>query len=133
MTVFVNIFYKDKKNRGSSSEVDQMKKVVVAVVAAGCFLQTADAFVSSSAMLGVKPPVLRAASAVRPRSVGLCTVNMGTFSACVATRDIMERTHVHAFQHLHILLTSMANACICLCTSVTRHRSNAQLRSYTYM
>ena len=102
----MNIFCKDKKNRGSSSEVDQMKKVVVAVVAAGCFLQTADAFVSSSAMLGVKPPVLRAASAVRPRSVGLCTVNMGTFSAFFA-RDIMERAHVHAFQHLHILLTSI--------------------------
>jgi len=88
-----------------------MKKVVVAVVAAGCFLQTADAFVSTSAMLGVKPPMLRAASAVRPRSVGLCTVNMGTLCACVvATRDIMERTHVHTFQHLYILLTSMANA-----------------------
>ena len=72
-----------------------MKKVVVAVVAAGCFLQTADAFVSTSAMLGVKPPMLRAASAVRPRSVGLCTVNMGTFSIRRYPRYYGTNTRAH--------------------------------------
>ena len=60
------------------SEVDaKMKKVAAAVIAAaGCFLQTADAFVSSSARLDAKTPVFRASSVVRPRSVSLCTENM---------------------------------------------------------
>jgi len=55
-----------------------LKKVAVAVVAAGCYVQTAEGFaVGGTAPLARAAPALRAVSAVRPRRDSLCTVKMG--------------------------------------------------------
>jgi len=54
----------------------KIKKVAAVIAAAGYFLQTADAFVSSSARLDAKTPVFRAASVLRPDSISLCSLNM---------------------------------------------------------
>ena len=53
-----------------------IKKVATVIAVTGYFLQTADAFVSSSARLDAKTPVFRATSVVHPHTISLCSLNM---------------------------------------------------------
>ena len=55
-----------------------LRKVVVAALATGCYVQTADAFAAGGmAPLARATPAFCTTSAARPRRAGLCTVNMG--------------------------------------------------------
>ena len=64
-----------------------LKKITVAALAAGCCVQTADAFAAGGmAPLARATPGLRAASAARPRRASLCTVNMGEKSVAFPER-----------------------------------------------
>jgi hypothetical protein len=54
-----------------------MKKVAVAAAAAGCLMQTVDAFAVVPGTLARATPGLRPVSSARPHR-GLCAVKMGT-------------------------------------------------------
>jgi hypothetical protein len=63
-----------------------LRKVVVAALATGCYVQTADAFAAGGmAPLARGTPAFRTTSAARPRRAGLCTVNMGELRRARAT------------------------------------------------
>ena len=63
-----------------------LRKVVVAALATGCYVQTADAFAAGGmAPLARATPAFRTTSAARPRRTGLCTVNMGELRRARAT------------------------------------------------
>jgi hypothetical protein len=96
-----------------------LRKMAVAALATGCYVQTADAFAAGGmAPLARATPALRTTSAARPRRAGLCTVNMGELRRARATparKTQNMRPCVRACLH------SCAYDCACACVHASMH------------
>lgn len=90
---------------------NMLKKVAVAALAVGCYVQTADAFAAGGmAPLARATPALRTTSAARPRRAGLCTVNMGEMRRV----QLSKKNAKHAPMRVY----ACAYECACVHTSM---------------
>jgi hypothetical protein len=61
-----------------------LRNLAIAAIAAGCYMQSAEAYVVGPAPLARANPALRSATSMRPRRGGLCTVNMGEHEVAIS-------------------------------------------------